>query len=221
MAFEYSSFISYRHNDIEDVYFINLRNFLQPSLFRATDITGIFYDKETIRWGEEWDDDIYDGIEQSLFFLPLWYDLYLSEKNIWCAKELYHALQVEKAIKEQLDPNDRDDFVFIFPLIFLGSTDLIPDCLSRKQAKSLVGFELNIKLKRLSNKFQEFITEVYNTLHKHFRILEKYPNINLHDELQKIEKPTDEKIKEWIREQRKNMKEKESKQLPVLRKNGE
>jgi hypothetical protein len=221
MAFEYSSFISYRHNDLDHAYFENLKNFLKSEVFSATNIQEIFYDKVSIKWGVTWDDKIYSGIEGSFFFLPIWYYHYLNEDNLWCARELYHALEIEKIIRSQLTPADQDDFVFIFPLVYKGSVDLIPSCLSEKNAKSLVGYEVIIKTKKINNKFQSVINNIYDTLLVQYMILEKYAHVDFQALFQQIQRPSDSVIKDWIKQQKKNIAQKEANKPPVLVKNGE
>jgi len=221
MAFEYSSFISYRHNELDHTYFENLKNFLKSEVFSATNIADIFYDKVAIKWGVNWDDKIYSGIEGSFFFLPIWYYHYLNENNLWCARELYHALEIEKIIRSQLSQEDQDEFVFIFPLIYKGSVDLIPSCLSEKNAKSLVGYEVTIKTKKINNKFQAVINNIYDTLLEQYMILEKYTHVDFQSLFQQIQRPTDAEIKDWIKLQKKNIAQKEATMPPVLVKNGE
>ena len=221
MAFVYSSFISYRHKELEDSYFLNLKKLLETEINSATNKAQMFYDKSSIKWGVNWDDKIYSGIESSYFFLPVWYYHYLAEDNLWCARELYHALEIEKIIRSRLSQADQDEFVFVFPLVYKGSVDLIPSCLSQKQAKSLVNFSFMIKQNKMNKKFDDFITEVYNTLLAHFRILEKYQQIDFQTLFQQIKRPTDDEIKRWIREQKKIILAEEAKQDPVLKKNGE
>ena len=221
MAFEYSSFISYRHNDLNKTYFDNLKDFLKSEVFSATNIKEIFYDKVSIKWGVIWEDTIYSGIEESFFFLPVWYYHYLNEDNLWCARELYHALEIEKIIRDQLTDEDKDNFAFIFPLIYKGSADLIPSCLSEKHAKSLVGYEVTIKTKKINNKFQSVINDIYDTLLNQFLILEKYPHVDFQALFLQIQRPSDTEIKEWIKKQKKNIAQKEANKPPVLTKNGE
>lgn len=221
MAFEYSSFISYRHNDLNETYFENLKDFLKSEVFSATNIADIFYDKVSIKWGIIWDNKIYSGIEESFFFLPVWYYHYLNEDNLWCARELYHALEIEKVIRNQLTPKDQEKFAFIFPLIYKGSADLIPSCLSEKNAKSLVGYEIPIKTKKINKKFQEVINNIYDTLLEQYLILEKYSHVDFQSLFQQIKRPSDAEIKEWIKAQKKNIAQKEAGRPPVLNKNGE
>ncbi|MBS1511798.1 MAG: toll/interleukin-1 receptor domain-containing protein [Bacteroidetes bacterium] len=221
MSFKYSGFISYRHNDSDNTFFVNLKNFISSEIFKVTNKPKSFYDAESIDWGVNWDDKIYNGIGESFFFIPVWYYHYLNEANLWCARELYHALQVEQIIKSNLSAQDSKEFFFIFPLIYRGNTDLIPECFSKKSAKSLRNFETDILNKKITTRLNNFSNDIYDTLMKHFLILDKYPAVDFQAMFNAIPRPTDAEIIDWIREQKKQINEKEAKLLPVLVKNGE
>ncbi len=221
MAFQYSSFISYRHNDLDNVFFVNLKNILSSEIFKVTNKQSAFYDVEAIDWGVHWDDKIYSGIQQSFFFLPVWYYHYLNENNIWCARELYHALEIEKIIKSQLSPQDSSKFFFIFPLIYRGNTELIPQCFSKKSAKTLAVCENDIRNKKSTARLNKFSNDIYDSLMSHYLILEKYPHVDFQSLFDAIKRPTDAEIIDWIKEQKRIITQKEAEQLPVLSKNGE
>jgi hypothetical protein len=223
--FEYASFISYRHDDDDGAYIDKIISKLKPEMFKATD-RKVFYDYGSIKWGEQWDDKIYYGIERSVFFFPIWYYYYLSEDNLWCAKELYHALEVEKIIKEQLEPEDRDKFYFIFPLIYRGDASLFPQSLSPKMAKSLLTYEYEIRYsKKESEKLFNFKRGLHDTLLEQRlainEIIQKYIHIDFLNLFKTIKKPTDDEIRHWVKEQKKKIKEKEAEREPRLKKNEE
>lgn len=222
MAFQYSSFISYRHDAFDKKYIANLKTLLKEQLFRiVTNIESVFYDEESINWGTEWDNKIYTGISKSVFFVPIWYHHYLNEENLWCARELYHALEIEKIIKEQLDEEDKDKFYFVLPLIYKGSNKGLPYSLSRKTAKSLDLYEVEIKNKKTTTRLQKFINDLFYALLEHFRVIEKYKNINFQELFDRVKIPTDDEIINWIKEQTREVKQIESENLPILKKNAE
>ena len=72
MAFEYSCFISYRHNENEKTFYNNFKNILQSEALTATNKNKSFFDEESIKYGEEWDDKIYSGVNSSYFFIDIY-----------------------------------------------------------------------------------------------------------------------------------------------------
>ena len=131
MKYKYSVFISYRRAGCEGKFIKNFKEILEREASAATDISQVFFDEDSISWGKEFDEKIYEGIVSSCFFIPVYQYKYLSEEKIWCALELYHALEVEKRIREEVGRN----FCFILPVIHRGGTKDLPKCINRKNAK--------------------------------------------------------------------------------------
>jgi TIR domain len=218
MAFEYSIFISYRHHDLDKAYFENLNKLIKSEIFKATGVSDTFYDQEAIAWGSTWTNKIYSGIEHSYFFLPVWFYHYLHEKNIWCARELYHALKIEEEIINQLDADDREDFAYVFPLIYRGDEKDFPSCFKKRQAKSIAIFDMAIKHNKPNAKLSALILEIHNVLFKQYKIIEKYINkgVDFNSIFQQIQRPSDTEIIDWVKSQ----KNKEDGKFPRLGTNG-
>jgi hypothetical protein len=53
MAFEYSSFFSYRRNQGQRLFMRNLRDIIQTEGSNATNIPSVFFDEDSIHWGQE------------------------------------------------------------------------------------------------------------------------------------------------------------------------
>ena len=93
LSLQYSCFISYRRNEDNTKFLKNLKNIIQSELLHATGRNRAFLDNDEIRYGAEFDIAIYNAIEDSCFFIPVWHYHYLSIEQLWCAKELYHAIK--------------------------------------------------------------------------------------------------------------------------------
>jgi len=215
MSFSYSSFISYRRNEYDPTFIQNFKKIIAGEALSVTNKAKVFFDEESIKWGNDFDPAIYDGILSSYFFIPIYQYNYLHVDNVWCAREIYHALQVEKKIRER---TDNPKYSFILPIIYRGSTDELPDCICKINAKSIRQLEHLIRGKKDGNlKLTEFRTDISNVFHSNFKLIESL-DINLKELCNEIEVPTDDQIKDWIRVQNKVQKEAESKKLPLLKK---
>ncbi len=221
MAFEYSCFISYRHNDDEKDFYVNLKKILQSEALTATNKPKSFFDEEAIKYGEKWDDKIYEGVNKSYFFIPILHYQYLNTDNNWCARELMHAVKIESVIKNSLPEDERSKFFFIIPFIYRGNATELPHEIGYKQATVLKPFEYVI----INNvKSQELVTLKQNLgelLYAYYRVLEDHPEIDFQALFNTIPRPTDEEVNDWINEQKKNERKQEAKRPPVLEKNRE
>lgn len=211
---EYSVFISYRRVGFERKFIENFKEMLKTEAGAATGISQVFFDEDSIDWGKEFDDKIYDGIISSCFFIPVYQYIYLSEERTWCARELYHAIEVEKRIRE-INP----DFCFILPVIHRGSTEDLPECIDRKNVIHIHLYESNIANNTKPQKFMNLKKRICDILHKNYRLLHTIGDIK--DLCEDIHKPEKEEIKEWIRRHNKSLKQQEASKLPILRKNAE
>lgn len=215
MSFIYSSFISYRRNENDSKFIRNLKDIIAAEAQTVTNKAKVFFDENSIKWGNEFDHTIYDGILSSYFFIPIYQYTYLHVDNVWCAREIYHALQIEKKIREH---TDNSKYCFILPIIYRGSTDELPDCICKINAKSIRHLEHLIRGKNEGNlKLTQFRTDISTVFHSNFKLIENH-DINLNELCKGIEIPDDDKIKDWIKEQNRVQKESESKKLPILKK---
>ena len=98
MSYKYSSFISYRRNVGDEKFVKKFKGIIECEAHKVTNIPKVFFDEQSIRWGDEFDEKIYDGIVACYFFIPFYHNSYLHKDNLWCAKELYRAIEVEKKI---------------------------------------------------------------------------------------------------------------------------
>ena len=221
MAFDYSCFISYRHNENEKIFYTNLRNIIQSEALTATNKSNSFFDENSIKYGEEWNDKIYIGVNGSYFFIPILHYNYLHIENNWCARELMHALKVEEIIRKKLPEEEREKFFYIIPFIYRGKPDNLPKGLSNKKALALQPFEYLIIKNDVSQELINLKQQLCDTLTECYKILDKY-NIagNFQQLFKKIPKPTDAEVNAWILEQKNLSKQKEAQQEPVLKKNG-
>ncbi len=216
MAFEYSCFISYRHNDAEKLFYSNLREMIQSEAMLATNKNKLFFDENAIKYGEEWDDKIYDGVSGSYFFIPIYYPNYLHTDNIWCARELMHALRVEEVIKSKLTDDQKRKFFYIIPFIYRGKADSLPKGIANKKALFLQQFEYLIIKKDVSPELVNLKQQFCDTLTECWSILDEYNTTDFQQMIQAIPKPTDEEVIAWIKEQRNNQTQKEAAHKPLL-----
>jgi hypothetical protein len=221
MAFNYSCFVSYRHNDNEKQFYTNLKNIIQSEALTATNKTNSFFDEVSIKYGEEWDDKIYIGVNGSYFFIPILHYNYLHPDNNWCARELIHALKVEETIRNKLPENERKNFFYIIPFIYRGKPDNLPKGLSNKKALSLQPFEYLIIKNDISQELINLKQQLCDTLTECYKILDKHNDIDFQALFNTIPKPDDKEVNAWILEQKNLHKQKEAEQAPVLKKNGE
>ena len=198
----------------------NLKKMLESVAGRATDVPKVFFDEDSIKWGEEFDEKIYDCIMSSCFFIPLYYDNYLSMEKLWCARELYHAIKVERMIRD----NSNTQFCFILPLIHYGNKENLPECINSKNAKSLRPYIQDITKSQPSSvtkKIIDFRNEIYDILKAHHHHVKHISENDIKKWCEDINIPSDEDIKEWIIENNKNLRKQEESNLPKLQKNAE
>ena len=220
MSFRYSGFISYRRNEGDTRFLKNFKKIIESEAQRVTNITKVFFDEDSIDWGKEFDHKVYEGIIASYFFIPIYQFSYLHVDNVWCARELYHALEVEKVIRNKIGDKS---YCYILPILFRGQLDSLPDCISKKKVKSIRQLEAIIESNRVNTRLTEFKNYVYDTFFLSFKLLSaQHINLKEINELcAQIIIPTDEKIKEWIEYQKGKVRLSESNKLPILRKNAE
>lgn len=212
MSFQYSLFISYRRNDGDKNFVKKLTNILHTEAQKVTNKMSPFFDIETIKWGDEFDDRIYDGIVSCYFFIPFYHNTYLHIDSLWCAKELYRAIEVEKKLREA-SPQYR----FILPVIDRGKACDFPDCIGRKNAKDFNQFKHLIKSGKTSKALEEFITGIHDIFLENYRLIENTA-IHFADLCSTIPIPTDEEIRNWVKIQKGIMNEQEKAHLPTLKK---
>jgi hypothetical protein len=214
MSFKYSSFLSYRRNLGDEPFVKNFKSILETEAQKVTNIQKAFFDEISIDWASDFDTKIYTGIFSSYFFIPIYYSNYLHEDNLWCAREIYHAIEIEKKLRETYN-----DFCFILPIIYRGTTSDLPSCLGKKNAKTIRQLETTIINKKSTSKLTDFKHEMYDILSKNFKLIES-ENLNLSVLCSTVHIPTDEELKQWIKQQKGIQKKQESQNLPILTKNG-
>lgn len=222
MSLKYSCFISYRRNDDAKKYISNLKNILQSETFLVTNKKRAFFDEDSIRYGEIFDSKIYEGIENSYFFMPIWYMNYLHEDSIYCAKELLHAMNIERMLQSLLPEAERANFFYVIPFLVRGNASELPECFSKKLVIDIKPFEYAIYNNKKSLKLIEFTQRLYKDLSDYYQVYNKYIS---HDEYvrlcESIEKPDDEFVKDWIKLQQKELLQSEAKNIPLLKKTSE
>ena len=216
MAFEYSCFISYRHNQNEATFYNNLRDIIQSEAMLATNKNKLFFDETAIKYGEEWDDKIYDGVSGSYFFIPIYYPNYLHADNIWCARELMHALKVQDVILSNLTDDEKKKFFYIIPFIYRGKPESLPKGMSSKKALLIRDFEYLIIKKEWSPELVKLKQDFCDTLNECWSILDNHSNIDFQQLIQAIPKPTDDEVKNWIKEQKEKQTKIEAEHKPLL-----
>jgi len=217
MNLEYSCFISYRRNDDEIRFIRNLKKIVQGEVFKVTNKQRAFLDNDEIRYGEHFDEKIYASLETSFFFISVWYFNYLHEDNLWCARELYHALQIEACIKECLSEADRANYYHVIPLVHRGANSDLPDCMSRKNAVPIKLLETDIVNNRTTARLTKFKVQLYDALHSYYQTLvTNAGKVDFNKVFNNIKRLTDEELRTWVSEQRKKAIENEATKLPVL-----
>ena len=219
MSHTYSCFISYRRNEERRVFISNLKAILQSELFDLTNKNRAFLDNDSIRYGEEFDVKIYFGIENAYFFIPLWTPNYLHKDNLWCARELYHAIQLEEKIKDRLKDDDKLNWYYIIPIVVNGNKDYLPKCISRNNAIDIQFYTTDIinkkttqKLIKLRRSFFDCVDAYYRTVKKYFELID-FRELN-----ESIVKPDDVVLKNWVSLQESEIQVLESTHLPILKK---
>lgn len=216
MNFQYSIFISYRRNLAGKQELIRkVTALFEAEAHSVTNAGKAFFDEDSIKWGNSFDEKIYEGIVNSCFFIPFYHHTYLHEDNLWCAKELYRALKVEEKIQKTFK-----NYCFILPIVQKGELASLPNCIGRKNAIKLIQYEHHILgNKKGSAALKDLRHKIYAIFLDNFKLLDS--GFKFSEICNDIEIPGDEEIKEWIREQKKIEKSIEASHLPILKKNGE
>jgi hypothetical protein len=219
MGLKYSCFISYRRNEYYKKYIINLKRILQSEAFQVTNKQSAFFDEDSIRYGDTFDNRIYHGIQNSYFFIALWYLNYLHEDNLYCAKELLHALKIEEIIREKMPEEHKLNFSFIIPFLVRGCVSELPACFSKKLVVDIKSFEYAITNNKVSSKLVSLSQRLYKDLSEYYNLFSKYISEDEYYSLcESIEKPDDNYVRAWIKEQRKEIEMMEAKKIPILKK---
>lgn len=94
---EITGFFSYAHSDDTFGFLTNLRNDLCDEYRVLTgDELELFFDRDSIEWGERWEKSIEESVDAAGVFLPVVSPCYLASSS--CMKELSQYLaKVEKA----------------------------------------------------------------------------------------------------------------------------
>lgn len=213
MSFHYSSFISYRRNIGDEKFIKKFKTIIESEAAKVTNVGSVFFDDVSIRWGEEFDEKIYDGIVSCYFFIPFYHNSYLHIDNLWCAKELYRAIEVEKKIREHAVAN----YCFILPIIDRGSASDFPDCIGRKNAKEIKKYRHLVLSNKTSAALEDFKDNIYEILLDNFNLLKN--DIKFSELCKGMDIPSDDEIIKWIKEQKEKEKISEANNLPILRKN--
>ncbi len=211
MAYAYSAFISYRRNSGEEKFMKNFNKIIRSEGQRVTNLD-TFFDDISINWGEEFDTKIYNAIHSSFFFIPLFHNTYLHKDNLWCAKELYRALEVEKRIRESVS----SDYCFILPIIERGTADSLPECVNKKNAIKLKPYQYHIRNGIHSKALENFKCDLYDTLLEN---LNKIGNFDISEICADIEIPADDEIIKWIAEVNEKIAQAAAEHVPSLKRN--
>jgi hypothetical protein len=214
MSFKYSSFISYRRNPGDEIFVKKFKALIQSEGQNATNISKVFFDELSIAWGADFGKTIYEGILTSYFFIPIYHRTYLHVDNIWCAKEIYHAVEVEKKIRESINK----EYCFILPVIYRGTAAALPTCLENKNAKDISRLLHLIISNKTNAGLEAFKQSLYVVFEKNMQLLNGI-DLDLKSIDESIERPSDDEIKKWIDEQKKIQRTQESENLPILMKN--
>jgi hypothetical protein len=221
MAFEYSCFISYRRENQRNKFIENFRFHFNTFAFDACNKQDIFVDSKSILVGDDVPECIYNSIKNSYYFIVIHNYHYLNVKNIWCAKELKYALDVEKARIRLMENKDKNNYKWIFPLVIRGKLSDLPESLEGRNGKHIGCFEAVINSKKpLSKKVIEFFNEIYEKMNSLYKITENYSTDFFNECCKDIPYPTDAEIIDWIRDQKEKVKKIESNNTPILRKDG-
>lgn len=211
MSFQFSCFISYRHHLEDKNFMLKFKKIIEAEAFKVTNQQNVFFDDKSIKWGEEFDHKIYEGIVSSYFFIPLFHHVYLHEDSLWCAKELHWAIQLENKIREKIA-----GYCFILPIIDRGSPSDFPDCIGKKNAKEIKKFRHLILGNKTTAAFEDFKGEIYEILLKNYELLEKETIFKQY--LSDIKPIPDDEIKSWVKSQKDKQKSVTASHLPVLTK---
>jgi|JI7StandDraft_1071085.scaffolds.fasta_scaffold24355_3 hypothetical protein len=214
MAFKYSSFFSYRRNQGELDYMRLLKNLIQTEAHTATNIREIFFDEQSIDHGREFDIAIYTSIISSYSFVFIITPHYLSLENLWCAKEIFRAIEFEKAIREKLG---NDQFCFIFPYLHRGSAAYLPSSIRTKNIKDLSRYETSIINSIVSEEVTQLKRDICDVLSNNYEIISQLSEDMLIDIVEKLEIPDDPKIIDWVKTQKRQANSIESQNLPIIK----
>jgi hypothetical protein len=214
MAFQYSSFFSYRRNQGELDYMRKLKNLIQTEAHTATNKKEIFFDEHSIDHGREFDIAIYTSIVSSYSFVFIITPHYLSLENLWCAKEIFRAIEFEKAVRQKLG---NDQFCFIFPYLHRGSTAYLPLSISTKNIKDLNQYETSITNGVVNEDITRFKRDICDVLSKNYEIISQLSEDMLIEVIEKLEIPDDLKIIDWVKTQKRQANSIESKNLPIIK----
>lgn len=212
MAFKYSGFISYRRNEGDMKFLKNFKSIIASEAQKVTNQREIFFDEDSIEWGNDFDQKIYDSILGSYFFIPIYHCGYLHPDSLWCARELYHALKVEGAIREALGDKS---YCFILPIIFRGSPAALPNCINKKKVKEIRMLEAIITSNRTNGKLTEFKNYIYDTFLASYKMVND-KKLDFYTFVAKVDIPTDEDLREWIKAEKKNERDFDSDNPPIL-----
>jgi hypothetical protein len=215
MNFSYSSFISYRRNDGDEPFVKKFKTIIESEAHKVTNVARAFFDEESIKWGNDFDEKIYYGIVSCYFFIPFYHNSYLHKDNLWCAKELIHAIKVEEKIRNHSIPN----YCFILPIIYRGSASAFPSCIGKKNAKDIKQLRHVISSNKTSAGLEKLKDNIYETFLTNFNLING--KVNLADLCADIPIATDDEVITWINEQKEVEKKEEATKLPILTKNGE
>ena len=61
MSFHYSSFISYRRNVGDEKFIKKFKAIIESEAAKVTNISKVFFDEDSIIWGQEFDERIYEA----------------------------------------------------------------------------------------------------------------------------------------------------------------
>jgi hypothetical protein len=192
----------------------NLRDIIQTEGTNATGHAEVFFDEDSIHWGQEFDRVIYPAISNSYSFILILTPHYLHIENLWCAKEIYRAIQFENAIREHLS---NQEWCFIFPLIYRGPVSALPNQINTKNAIFLNVYETEISNNIRTNEITRFQQQIHDTLFENYKLIAELENPDIEMIIENLEIPNDDTIRVWVQEQKMNAKVAESQTLPKLK----
>lgn len=209
MSFQFSCFISYRRDFGDSDFLRKFKDAIRTAGLKATN-KEVFFDDNSIDWGKEFDEKICESIFTSYFFVPMYHYHYLSLDKMWCARELFLAIQFENKIRERIK-----DFCFILPIIDSGEASDMPNCIGSKNAKQIQRIK-HIFSKKNSKAYIDFVEDVHLILLKNYKLIQG--DISFYDVFKEMEYPDDNEIKAWIRKQKEIEKKNQASHLPILTK---
>ena len=219
MAFEYSNFISYRREAQRNKFIKEFCACFNTTTFDVTNLKEHFLDSEEITGSPNFGERIYEAIRKSYFFSVFHTFHYLNEENPWCAKELKYALDVEECRRQKLEEKDKAYFYSLNLFILSGTDKDLPDKISNRNALPISCYQYSIKNR--TKAITEFFNRLYDFMMGVYKIYQRYPHVDFVACCDEVAKPDDNEIKEWIREQKKIIAQKEAERPPILFKNGE